>query len=379
MEGQNKHIKRKYKQRINEYELTYDNYTKHDIVLSNYKVSELKTAMKQMGKMRITGTKPQLIERITFRFNEINKSICIQKIFRGWFVRLIQRLRGPALKDKSICTNDSDICSLEPLDEISTSYFFSYKDKNNFIYGFDISSLVTLIATKGKFINPYTRDVVCRSVLKNVYRVYRGSYAIFADFRSVNKPLRPVRPNKPPTVSSISRLQNRFMTGQNSLYIPANVSILHGIRDKLSRIRSQETNERIRTLFLEIDQLGNYTQSSWFSELSHRDHVLFYRALYDIWYFRAGLSATIKNNICFACPSRTTPFNMSTGVLAPRDASMLDYNEIQLINLETIENLTYCGIDIEHRKIGALHALSALTLVSRDTRRALSWLYESVA
>ena len=42
------------------------------------------------------------------------------------------------------------------------------------------------------------------------------------------------------------------------------------------------------------------------------------------------------------------------------------------------EHLVYCGIDNDHKKIGTLHALSALTLVSRDARLAMPWLYESV-
>ena len=43
-----------------------------------------------------------------------------------------------------------------------------------------------------------------------------------------------------------------------------------------------------------------------------------------------------------------------------------------------MENLIYSSVDIEYRKIGALHSLTALTVVSHGARRALPWLYESL-
>jgi hypothetical protein len=47
--------------------------------------------------------------------------------------------------------------------------------------------------------------------------------------------------------------------------------------------------------------------------------------------------------------------------------------------LTIMENIIYTGIDIEYRKLGALHVLSALTLVSIPARNSLPWLYESIS
>ena len=44
-----------------------------------------------------------------------------------------------------------------------------------------------------------------------------------------------------------------------------------------------------------------------------------------------------------------------------------------------MENMVYSGVDEDHRKIGALHVLSALTVVSSGARETMPWLYESVA
>ena len=40
--------------------------------------------------------------------------------------------------------------------------------------------------------------------------------------------------------------------------------------------------------------------------------------------------------------------------------------------------MIYAAIDEEYAKIGALHCLTALTIVSQPARNALPWLWESV-
>jgi len=372
-------VKRNYKKKVNEHSITYANYEEHNIDLTKYKISDLKTAIRQLGNIHLTGTKPVLIERLISRFGEIKHATLIQKIFRGWYLRLIQTLRGPALKNHKLCTNDSDMATLEPICEIATSYFFSYKDNAGFVYGFDVSSLIQHINTNRKFINPYTRENVCNIIKKNVYRVYRGSYAIFEEFRENNKKLELPRRRQLMHINRLSEIQRRMASMQNRIDANSVSSAFNQIRARVTRIRSQlSVEERTRALFVEIDQLGNYTRYSWFNNLSHRDLVLFYRALHDIWYYRAGLSHTTKRNICYGCShNSTTPFTRHSS-LGFREISFLEYDELKLTGLEIFENLVYCGVDNDHKKIGTLHALSALTLVSRDARQAMPWLYESV-
>jgi len=383
MEDKEPKIKRKYKKRVNEHEITYENYQKHNIDLKNYQVCDLKNAMKQMGNIRLTGNKPQLIERITRRFTEIKNSTIIQRIFRGWYLRLIHKLRGPALKDRSICTNDSDMATLEPLNEINVPFFFSYKDANGFVYGFDVSSLIPHIQSKGKFINPYTRDIVDKNIARQAFKVYRGSYAFFSEFRENNKKLdTPTRRRQYNTNTLLNIRRNMYNQDLRNHFQDTTVSptLFSTIQTKLSQIRSQRIEERIRTLFVEIDQLGNYTQHSWFENLTHRDLVLFYRGIYDIWYFRAGLDYQTKQYICYGVlPNMraNSPFTRHRN-MSYRDFSFLEYDELKITCLEILEHLVYCGFDEDYRKIGTLHGLSALTLVSRDARHTMPWLYESV-
>lgn len=379
MEDKPPKIKRKYNKIANEYEITYENYKTYNIDLKKYKICELKSAIKCLGNIRLTGNKQQLIDRITTRFNETKHSIIIQRIFRGWYLRFIQILRGPALKNRSLCTNDSDMATLEPINEITTPFFFSYKDDKDFIYGFDISSIIPHIQNKGKFINPYTRDTVNNKIAKNAFKVYRGSYAIFAEFRENNKKLDAPSKRRQYTASTMSSIQQRMESLRNQLQesdtLSANFTI---IQTRLSQLRNQTINERIMALFVEIDQLGNYTQHTWFDNLRHRELVLFYRSLYDIWYYRAGLTHQTKRNICYGVShNASSPFTRHR-TLGYREISFLDYNELKSSCLEVFEHLVYCGIDNDHKKIGTLHALSALTLVSRDARLVMPWLYESV-
>lgn len=379
MEDKPPKIKRKYNKIANEYEITYENYKTYNIDLKKYKICELKSAIKCLGNIRLTGNKQQLIDRITTRFNEMKHSIIIQRIFRGWYLRFIQILRGPALKNRSLCTNDSDMATLEPINEITTPFFFSYKDDKDFIYGFDISSIIPHIQNKGKFINPYTRDTVNNKIAKNAFKVYRGSYAIFAEFRENNKKLDAPSKRRQYTASTMSSIQQRMESLRNQLQesdtLSANFTI---IQTRLSQLRNQTINERIMALFVEIDQLGNYTQHTWFDNLRHRELVLFYRSLYDIWYYRAGLTHQTKRNICYGVShNASSPFTRHR-TLGYREISFLDYNELKSSCLEVFEHLVYCGIDNDHKKIGTLHALSALTLVSRDARLVMPWLYESV-
>jgi len=56
---------------------------------------------------------------------------------------------GPAFKmsQRSICKNDTDFATLEPLVEIPFNQFFSFIDDDGDVYGFDIISFNSLLHT----------------------------------------------------------------------------------------------------------------------------------------------------------------------------------------------------------------------------------------
>jgi hypothetical protein len=130
--------------------------------------------------------------------------------------------------------------------------------------------------------------------------------------------------------------------------------------------------QRIEELFMEIDQLGNYTQSSWFLNLDGRAYTRLYRSLYDIWNYRSQMSEETRRKI--------SPFySPFEGIFNRQINTMnMDLNQIKVACLIAMENMIYSGIDEDYRKIGAFHALSALTIVSHSARIAMPWLYDSV-
>jgi hypothetical protein len=118
---------------------------------------------------------------------------------------------------------------------------------------------------------------------------------------------------------------------------------------------------------MEIDYLGNYTNSTWFTQLTVDQFIYFYRKLFSIW---SRLPDDIKRKI-FILGHPFTGYQRD-------DVSFRNINYIQEACLFVIENFVYGGVDIEFRKIGILHVLSALTVVSIGARTSMFWLYESV-
>jgi hypothetical protein len=372
-------------------EISYDNFKNNSIDFIKYKLPELKDALKKYN-LRISGKKELLIKRLETYFKKHSNAIIIQRFFRGWIVRYFIRLKGPAFKDVSLCTNDSDFVTMEPLNEMKKDVFYSYKDSKNFIYGFDITSLIQMLQKKNKIENPYNREKIDQTRTKEIKTVYNLSFLIYPHFKDENERIpqinnyinqhrsRTYTPNNP---MNNAQHQNTIRSNNNNANIRttnnannANIAMTPEMiirHTRLSEIREKPINERINHLFTEIDSLGNYTSSTWFSNLDIRNYVRLYRILYDIWFFRSNLSREVRN---FICPN-TNPFD---GIL-PRilHTNNLTFTQIQNACLTTIESMVYTGINDDYRRIGTFHALSALTLVSIDARTSLPWLYESVA
>jgi hypothetical protein len=96
-----------------------------------------------------------------------------------------------------------------------------------------------------------------------------------------------------------------------------------------------------------------------------------FRHLYDIWYFRSQLPRETRLRIC----PLQAPFDTS---IERNTNTALTLEDIQHICVEVFENLVFTGVDNDHRKLGAFHTLTALTIVSPEARMAMPWLYESV-
>lgn len=355
--------------------LSYKEYLKNPEILKIYKIPDLKSIAKK-HKIHFTCTKPILISRIENHFKSIKYAIVIQRMVRGNIIRECFRLRGEGYKNREACTNDSDPCTLEPLNEIIKEFFFSYRDAKGHIYGFNIISLITLLKSAKKIENPYTREVLDKNTVGRVIGLYKIIHLVFPVACMENGA--PTITNQHINTINITQRHNEVaVRNQNTrtefIMNQVNTPLYREIVAKLEELRMRPQSNRINELFIEIDQLGNYTQSTWFSNLERRDYVRLYRCLYDIWNYRAHIPYSMKRNICIVGDPFYNVLNMNTYY---NDMSI---DRIRDACLTVFENMIYCGIDIEFRKIGAFHALSALTLVSIQARMSMPWLYESVA
>lgn len=358
------------KTNVKKININYTNYT-NSIILTKYKIPELKQIAKE-NKLHVSGSKPQLIERIHNFFVKCKKVVFIQKLFRGHIVKRSFKIRGPAFKNRKLCVNETDFYTLEPLEDIPYEEFYSYADEKGFIYGFNIQSLIALYKQKGKIINPYNREKVDFKIINEMFSLYYLCKIIFPTTFNPSQPeqiQQPVIPlqnavvtnnQEQPRSQIVNNVTNTFSTRQNDIH------------RKLISIREKTLEVRIQELFMEIDLLGNYTQGSWFGNLEKRDLMRYYRYLHDIWNYRGNLSHETKRRIC----SLYDPFLNNNMNLLNANAPTDDYKRVCL---NVIEIMVYTGIDVEYQKIGTLHVLSALTIVSQPARQNMIWLYESLA
>jgi hypothetical protein len=279
-------------------------------------------------------------------------------------------LKGEAFKNKKLCVNESDFYTLDPLEDIPYDEFYSYKDSKNFVYGFNISSLITLFKQKGKIINPYNREKVDFKIMNDIFTLYKLTKIIFPHIfneKSDEQQTLPITNNQ--TRQTHETHQNRVFTNvTNNHQLTENVEL----HNRMQHIREKPINVRILELFMEIDLLGNYTDSNWFINLEKREYIRYYRYLYDIWHYRGQMTHETKRRIC----RLHDPFINTS--LSSLNLATTTTDDCRAVCLYIMENMVYTGIDVEYQKLGALHVLSVLTIVSMDARRNMMWLYESL-
>lgn len=166
----------------------------------------------------------------------------------------------------------------------------------------------------------------------------------------------------------------RVSSAQAPIPLPTSsaASVIEATRRRLLEMRELPLATRIRQLFIEFDQLGNYTSSEWFTNLTRRECFLLYQQLQQQWRVRGRIPSNIKMRMCplgdpcyRALPTHARPSEIATEVLV--DGC-----------LWVMEQMVFSGIDDEYRKLGAFHVLTALTVVSLPARNSLMWLYESI-
>lgn len=302
--------------------------TYKDLQTYHYNITHLKSIAKHYN-LKQSGNKIEVLNRMYNYLCISHYVVKIQKNARRYLVRAYVKMHGPAAFHRSLCNNLTDFVSMEPVEEIDFHQFMSYKDIDDFIYGFDILSLRNLfLKSSGEVKNPYNRNIVPKHVIKNLCRIIR--------FGKI-------------------------------LNIPIQLDF------ECKTITAEKTTEsRAFTLFQTINEWTNQTSSSnWFMHLNRSHLREFIYELVVMWNYRCGLSLGTKKKIC---PPHGNPFHNI------RIDAIVDEPEItnaQNTLLTILEQMVYNGVDNDSKTLGSMLVLGVITLVNASAASSIPWLFES--
>ena len=318
------------------------------ISTSSHTLPQLKYLCRQF-KLKVTGNKSELKEYIRVHLARSWSARIIQKAWQTFMQRQWSVCRGPARFQRHLCINTTDFCTMEDLKNQPFHRFFSYCDKDQKIYGFDLLSFYNLYhmpSTTRYVMNPYNREQIPNAVYRSLLRLVNFGKLLYNDDITVD--------NDPVEADMADDLNEDIILDEEIIVVTP----------------AQFTRE-IHLLFRAIDDLGNYSDPDWILELERSRLLKFLRDLNDIWSHRANLRIQVKRDIS----PNGHPF-----FLADADMGDLEYyeiDELQAIVLKVIKIFVHDGVNNESRMLGAMYVLGALTLVSHSAAIALPWLYES--
>lgn len=291
------------------------------ILIYDYNVKQLKAIAKHY-KLKQSGNKCMLTSAIYHYLCLSKHSSKIQRYYRNYLIRRLNKIKGKSLINRTLATNTDDFLTLDTINNISTDHYISLMS-NSHEYGFSIKSLYHIIVSNNNPQNPYNRIDLSKDSVINVKEYIRLSKIMGIDIDI------------------------------NIDTCPSNFNIKF----------------KIIEVFHKIDLLGNYSDYKWFISLNKEQLIELYKHLYDIWIFRTQLTRQQMINICY--PSGK-PFEVYSIFL-----NNLNVGEIQEVFVNVFYNLLNRAIDRENQKLGAYYILGALTLVSSDAAENLSWLHNS--
>ena len=300
---------------------------------NNYTLVQMKSFAKKYNQ-RATGTKKEIAVRIFAYLYFSSFATKIQKRIRGYLTRLFNNeLHGPACFKRSLCVNDADFFTMEEVKRVPPHQFFSYKDVDNFIYGFDAMSLHNLIIKTPFNVpvkNPYNRNEIPKEVVDRFYKMIK--------------------------------IGKKLKTGMKV-----------DIEPDIMQTEEDVCRFQMLDLFQQINALGNYSDAAWFESLDKYKLIRLVRELHDIWNYRLQLTHQMKSSIC---PPYGTPFN-NFRMTDLRDEQNIIKSRMNVLNL--LFKFVSSGIDRDSRSLGAYYVLGALTTVNPVAAEALPWLYQSMA
>lgn len=244
--------------------------------------------------------------------------VAAQRIHRVW-QRWIARRAGPLLPFKEESNNPADFFSGDPVQEIPLRYFISFVDADRKGYIMDTRSVEALFAHNTAPTNPFNRAAFPASFLRRL------------------------------------RLHQSAAKTATAVAAPALT------QEQLLALEITDT-------FRHLEDIGYYTDPTWFQELHRFNLQRFYIELADIWYHRALLSHTDRQRIVPTGPGLPLPV---------RTVLVMSQKALQHTIIRACKTLITSASARADRQLGAMYVLGALTLVSRGAATAYPWLLET--
>lgn len=254
---------------------------------------------------------------------------CIIKIQRAW--RLTNGLRlaktlSPAFFVRSLCHNDSELASFEPLDTVPKDYFFAIRESKR-IWGFDIRTLIVQYEDTGRLENPYTKELCDQATVK----IFRERVDKLRRWKK-----------------SLHYIQTSDLT------------------------QKQSWNLRVLDMCLRLDMLGYRISTHWFADLDIFKHKALYQSLFDYWNGE-NLSDEIREKV-------VPGYSLAEGALfkwSPLKVSMKkELDSVRRTNLNVMERLISSASEQSDKTLGAMYLVSSMCKVSYRCRAAYPWLSE---
>jgi hypothetical protein len=268
---------------------------------------------------------------VIFTVPFVTRSIqsCIVKIQRFWRLRSGLRLAKdltPAFFVRSLCHNDSELASFEPLDTVSRDYFFAIRESKR-IWGFDIRTLIVQYEDTGRLENPYTKELCDQGTVK-----------AFRD-----------------RVEKLRRWKKSLHYSQTS-----------------DLTQKQSWNLRVLDMCLRLDMLGYRISTHWFADLDIKQHKELYHSLFDLWN-QESISDTLRGTI-------VPGFSVADKALfkwSPSRVKMkTELDSVRRTNLNVMERLISSASEQSDKTLGAMYVVSSLCQISYRCRMAYPWLYQ---
>tara|TARA_B110001469_G_C9648293_1_gene329194 strand:+ start:2762 stop:3760 length:999 start_codon:yes stop_codon:yes gene_type:complete len=259
-----------------------------------------------------------LLKSIYINYLEnIDKIIFIQKKIKYYLNNKINILRGPGYNNYDKCKNDEDFLFLIPIKETDKNYFYSYKDKYNNIWYFDVRSIYKLLKTNKS--NPYTREEFPNYVYNNVIQI-------------------------------LKILKSKKINVELTEY-------------KCKDLK-ETVNRKIIDLSINITQSGYTFEKKWIDDLDKHKIVNLYGLLEDMWNWRSEMTTEEKRNII---PPNGIVFNIPI-------QQLYRFTKEKILNI-LIEDINKFenSIDEGNRTLGYIYLIACLSDINLECRSNNSW------